>query len=204
MSGETEAAPSGWTTDTVLAFMQQQHNDLETALQNQISAMHRALDERYETQTKALDAALIAQQTAMRTAFDAADKAVQAALESAKEATNKAELAADKRFESVNEFRAQLTDQARTFMPRTEAEARLVAVSEKLEDQQTRASQAHDDLSVRISDTASRIENFRGNASGALAQHTESRLNYGLLIAAATLLLGLIGTVITLIVVSHA
>jgi len=36
-------------------------------------------------------------------------------------AVNKAEAATEKRFESVNEFRAQLGDQSRTFMPRIES-----------------------------------------------------------------------------------
>jgi len=43
--------------------------------------------------------------------FDLLDKAV-----------TKAEMATDKRFDSVNEFRAQLADQSRTFIPRVEAE----------------------------------------------------------------------------------
>ena len=44
-------------------------------------------------------------------AFDALQRAV-----------DKAEIATEKRFESVNEFRTQLGDQARSFMPRTEYE----------------------------------------------------------------------------------
>lgn len=53
------------------------------------------------------------------------DKAVTAALQAAKEATTKAERAAERRFESVNEFRQQLSDQAAHFMPRAEAEQRI-------------------------------------------------------------------------------
>jgi hypothetical protein len=70
--------------------------------------------------------------------FDAAiaaqDKAVQIAMIASEKAVVKAEIAAEKRFESVNEFRGQLADQAATFMPRAEAEQRMSALGEKLDD----------------------------------------------------------------------
>jgi hypothetical protein len=50
----------------------------------------------------------------------AAKEAVQAALVSAEKAVGKAEVATEKRFESVNEFRAQLSDQAAHFSTRDE------------------------------------------------------------------------------------
>lgn len=109
-AGETEKDPSGWTTDT-----------LQVHLQRQIDDMHRMLNERYATQTKAVDAA-----------FAAAKQAVDTALLSAEKAVNKAEDAANARFEAVNEFRAQLADQASTFMPRVEAEQRIGQTAEKV------------------------------------------------------------------------
>lgn len=51
--------------------------------------------------------------------------AVNAALQAAEKAVTKAEAASEKRFESVNEFRGTLTDQARTFIPRAEADLRM-------------------------------------------------------------------------------
>lgn len=57
--------------------------------------------------------------------FDSQEKAVAAALQAAKEAVTKAETAAEKRFDSVNEFRQQLSDQANSFMPMREADQRL-------------------------------------------------------------------------------
>jgi hypothetical protein len=74
---------------------------------------------------------------ALDAAFLAADKAVQAALSSAKEAVAKAETAAERRFENVNEFRAQLADQAATFMPRVEAEARMTTIRELVDELRT-------------------------------------------------------------------
>jgi CHASE3 domain sensor protein len=64
--------------------------------------------------------------------FESQEKAVSAALQAAKEAVSKAETAAEKRFDSVNEFRGQLADQARAFMPRAEAELQFDAIAEKI------------------------------------------------------------------------
>lgn len=78
--------------------------------------------QRYDAQTKALEAAMVA-----------ADKAVQAALLAAEKAVNKAEVAAERRFESVNEFRGQLADQAKTFLPRLEYQVQHDALGDKVE-----------------------------------------------------------------------
>ena len=74
----------------------------------------------FASQAVAVQAAFAAQEKAIAAAFAAQEKATAAALAAAKEAVAKAEVASDKRFESVNEFRGQLKDQATTFMPRTE------------------------------------------------------------------------------------
>lgn len=60
--------------------------------------------------------------------------AVRAAIDAAEKATIKAESATEKRFESVNEFRAQLTDQAATFVTRTEFDLQRLNYTEKIED----------------------------------------------------------------------
>jgi hypothetical protein len=74
----------------------------------------------------------------MNLRFDAAisaqDKAVQIAMIASEKAVVKAEIAAEKRFEAVNEFRGQLADQATTFMPRIEAEQRMLQLSDKIDD----------------------------------------------------------------------
>ena len=66
------------------------------------------------------------------TAFVVAEKAVQAALAAADRAVSKAELAADKRFESVNEFRKTLDDQQRTLMPRPEVNVMFGGLTDKI------------------------------------------------------------------------
>src|SRR5688572_28189778 len=54
--------------------------------------------------------------------FDAQQKAI-----------DKSDAAAEKRFQSVNEFRASLSDQNKTFMPRSEAEARAHSNADKID-----------------------------------------------------------------------
>src|ERR1700686_742943 len=72
------------------------------------------------------------QDKAVQTALTSAEKAVQAALAAAKEAVTKAEIANDKRFESVNEFRGQLADQTATLMPRTEFNVQHKTLEDKI------------------------------------------------------------------------
>jgi hypothetical protein len=52
--------------------------------------------------------------------------------ETAEKAVTKAETAAEKRFESVNEFRSQLADQQATFATKTELDYRFKALEEKV------------------------------------------------------------------------
>jgi len=80
------------------------------------------VDVRFDAQDKAVTAALAAQEKAVAAALAAADRAVA-----------KAETAAERRFESQNEFRGTLTDQARTFMPRMEYESAHKSLVEKVE-----------------------------------------------------------------------
>ena len=132
MSGE-------WNVDTL-------HQHLAV----QLSDLRAMLRERYETQTKAVDAAFAAQQTAMKTALDAASAAVAVALGAAEKAVGKAENAAEKRFESINEFRGQLSDQASSFIARTEAEARLQALAEKIDAETIRTSEKLGEINKRL------------------------------------------------------
>lgn len=123
MSGETENNISGWTVDTLHSHLDQRLDEQSSHFDRQIESLKSLLQERYDTQTKALDAAFKAQQLAMQTAMEAAERAVA-----------KAETAAEKRFDSVNEFRAQLADQATTFLPRAEGEAALARNTERIQE----------------------------------------------------------------------
>jgi uncharacterized protein YdiU (UPF0061 family) len=89
--------------------------------------------QRFEASQSALNTALTAQQTAMQTALTAQKLAVDTAQAAAEKAVTKAELSAEKRFESVNEFRATLSDQQRTLMPRSEAELLIKTLADKID-----------------------------------------------------------------------
>lgn len=104
-----------------------------------IAERDRQYAQRFEAQQKAVDAALVAQDKATSAAFAAAKEAVAAALAAQERATNaaftaansavtKAETANEKRLDSVNEFRAQLKDQAGNFVTRTELLTTIVGI----------------------------------------------------------------------------
>ena len=63
---------------------------------------------------------------------DAQDQSVKVAIVNADKAVAKAEASTEKRFESVNEFREQLADQATRLMPRSEYEVQHTALEEKV------------------------------------------------------------------------
>jgi len=188
MSGETEQQVSGWTVSTLNQYM----NDL-------IVQMDRRYQERFEAQTKALDAAFLAQQTAMQAALLAAEKAVQTALSAAEKAVTKAEIANEKRFDSVNEFRSTLSDQASRLMPRTESEARLGSIAEKVDSTVIVMTERLNSLELRLNDkanaNATRIEKIESISKGVGA-------SWGVFVGAGGLLLTIVAIAITIITLS--
>jgi hypothetical protein len=115
------------------------------------------------------DARFEAMQDAVRTAFGESQKAI-----------TKAETATEKRFESVNEFRSALTDQATRFVTRDA----LASLSDKL---QAGIDRNRDDL-----DTLSqRLDLQQGETSGA-------RLTKASFYVGVTLAVGIIGLLIVL------
>jgi len=121
-----------------------------------IAALDRRVSEQFNSQQTALAAALAPQEKAVAAALAAAEKAtdlrqtaaerefhehldqyrheVDFAFASSDRAITKAETATEKRFAGVNEFRAQLTDQAATFMPRQEAEGAIARSVDRIEE----------------------------------------------------------------------
>jgi small-conductance mechanosensitive channel len=168
VSGETEEHVSGWTVDTLKEYMD-----------TQFTGLRDLLSERYETQTKAVESAFLAQQTAMQAALTAAERAVATALLSAEKAVGKAEVAAEKRFESVNEFRAQLTDQAATFVRRDEVDIRIRSLTEKVSEVELRLT--------------SRLDSIQGQSKGGADNRAQ-----GLVILGAGV--GIVGVAIALYV----
>lgn len=87
-----------------------------------VDTLKQHFDQRFRDQEKAVDAAV-----------QASDKATSVAMTAEQRAVAKAEASTEKRFESVNEFRQTLTDQATTFMPRAEAQVINQALAEKID-----------------------------------------------------------------------
>ncbi len=168
---------TGWTIDMLAEHMQ-----------FQIDELRRLLDERYATQTKALDAA-----------FASAERAVQTAREAQDRATQKAEIATEKRFESVNEFRAQLTDQAATFMSRSESDARradynsrIAALAEKLEAETSRIAE----VEIRLT---SRMDLNQGRDIGALTLTAQRRASASQVVAIVSVVLVAVSVAVAII-----
>lgn len=117
----TSSRSEGWSLETML--------DHVLAL---IAAYDTRYEQRFDASQKALDAAFAAQKSAVDAAFSAQKEAIIAALAAQDRAVSKAEAAAEKRFEGVNEFRAQLGDQQRNLMPRAEAEKLIQSLADKI------------------------------------------------------------------------
>lgn len=83
------------------------------------------------------------------------ERALTAALASSEKAINKAEVATEKRFESVNEFRTTLSDQATQFMTRNEAAALLQRINDRV-----------DDMAERMNESLNREERRTGKSTG--------------------------------------
>lgn len=148
MSGETEQNVSGWTTDTLHTYFQRQLDDLKVLL-----------DERF-----------LAQEKSGQIAIHSQDEAVKAALASAKEAVTKAEIAIEKRFDAANQFRSQLSDQAHSFIPRSEH----AAITER--------------LMQDVQELKDRMNSFAGEARGSQL----SKGNYYAALAGVGSILGIV------------
>jgi hypothetical protein len=96
--------------------------------------------------------------------------------ELAREAIAKADAATEKRFDAVNEFRAQLADQARTFLPRGEYDVNHEALAERI----TQLNERLSALELRLT---SRLDVAGGAIAGSSRERTERRLDAGQLIA---------------------
>ena len=86
-----------------------------------------------DTLRQYVDQRMVDQEKAMEKAFVAQEKAVASAFEASNTAIVKSEMASEKRFESVNEFRQTLSDQAASFLPRAEADRVTTSNAEKIQ-----------------------------------------------------------------------
>ena len=122
------------------------------------------LKEHFETLLKERDLRVSQQ-------FDALDKAV-----------NKAEIATEKRFESVNEFRGQLNDQSRSLMPRPETEALIKSMNERNEAE-------HQSMNDKVQALSTTIEKTNNQKAGGGLMLAYVVSGISLLIAIVTLIM---------------
>jgi len=156
-------------------------NALRELLDIRIDNLGMLLDERYATQTKALDAAFVAAEKATATALASAEKAVGVAA-----ASNEA------RFQSVNEFRKTLSDQAGSFLPRQE----YTSAHKALEDKLTLVNELVSKLELRLS---SRLDRGEGTVAGEAVQRGEQRAgraDLGQVIAPVIMMVSVLASVI--------
>lgn len=93
-------------------------------------------------------------------------EAIQAALVSADKAVAKAEGAAEKRFESVNEFRSALADQQQRLATKEELNLRFHALEQKVEESSKTKLALLQGASDRISEMSERMRTTEGVTSG--------------------------------------
>lgn len=93
---------------------------------------------RHSEQLQSLDRLTEAKFVTFRTLIDSQAEKVALALAASDKAIQKSEMATEKRFESVNEFRGTLSDQTRTFISRVEFEALRSSYVDRLAELQQR------------------------------------------------------------------
>ena len=128
--------------------------DMESWVNDKISTLLKIIeltDLRYEQRFQSL-------QLAAQNANSEQQKAIDAALLAADRAVSKSEVATEKRFESVNEFRAQLSDQVATFISRSEYALSHTALSEKMEAITQRQEIKSNEIKDQISGLIPRLE----------------------------------------------
>jgi hypothetical protein len=117
----SEPQRGGWSLETAIDYLLGVGNEKDAHLRTLIQANDRRYEERFGASQKALELGLAGTKSE-----------ISVALAASKEAVLKAENATEKRFESVNEFRATLDNQQRTLIPRSEVAVMIQGVEEKI------------------------------------------------------------------------
>jgi len=147
--------------------------------------------ERFEASQTAITAANVEREKAVTAALIAQEKAVAAALAAADRAVAKAEAAAERRFESVNEFRQTLTDQAALFVTRNEVDTKISSMSTKITDN---SDQAQKDISA----LSSRMDRSEGGKIGVQEQKQGISSNVAMVGTLTAIIFGVITIVMAI------
>lgn len=185
MSGETERFPSAWTVDSLLAHFDSAVQQMDRRFEERFIAQEKAFDtaltgikthydallaerdrrydERVQSQEKAVEVSFKNLSKDLKDQIEQVRHETIVAMEAADKAISKSEITTEKRFESVNEFRSQQADIISTFARKSEIEARLIGITEKVEGVYAQSAQiaasalprneydrAHVDLAERV------------------------------------------------------
>ena len=190
------AAVPVWNVETLRAHITALMHSADERMDERHEAARTAIRVAFETQSTAMQAAFEAQREAVTTAFLAQKEAVNAALAAADRAVSKAELASEKRFESVNEFRATLSDQQRTLFPRAEAEAIFKSLEAKLESSLKSLDAKLESALITLGDKITEISRLQ---TGVASVRVGERQGWQYAVAVAgvlTFLLGIVGLIL--------
>lgn len=174
--------------DAVQLQMDQRFTDAA----HQVQLIQEEIDRRMLAMKDLMDERHAAQIRSFEQQRDNALDSIRAALDASQQAVNKAEIATEKRFEGVNEFRQQLSDQTRNFMTRDEVNVRIDGQGSLI----ARNTEQLSALELRLT---SRLDTMTGQSSGQEAQRTEQRLSQGAIISLVVGVLIFLGVVISTI-----
>lgn len=148
--------PAQWTTETLRVYLLAEISALDQRLAAAIAAREQGriyLLESLRTSDERLEQRFAQADRLVEQKLESLDRALSVALSSAQTAVAKAEQATERRFEATNAYREQLSDQANTFMPRTESTARWEATMERIENY----AEMHRRDMVTVRDMADRL-----------------------------------------------
>lgn len=128
----TSSPRDGWSIETAIDHMLALMGAERLRIDLLFTANDKRYEQRFDASQKALEVGFAASKAAVDASFAAQKEAINAALAAADRAVTKAELATEKRFESVNEFRGTLDNQQRTLIPRSEVGVMVQGLEEKI------------------------------------------------------------------------
>jgi hypothetical protein len=133
----------------------------DKAIRDLLNERDRRVTEQFEAQKAAVFAALSAQEKMTAAAFASAEKAI-----------DKAEAGQTSYNERSNEFRGQLDDQAKTFIPRNEADSRDERTRESIEATRKEMGVLRDEIRREVADLRKTRDESSGKGQGFTALWT--------------------------------
>lgn len=113
------------------------------------------------------------------------------------EAIRKAEDATEKRFESVNEFRAALTDQSRNSPSRIEVDGQYAALGAQI-------SETRKSLEDKAASNAARISGLEGDMKGLGGRSSGVQQQWGYIFAAIGAMVAIASIIITIVLATSS